>query len=66
MSDCGCGVVQAKGDPHGRSISSLGGLGRKRKKSTTCKRVRQLDGTTKRVCSSAKPKKPTKRSKRRK
>lgn len=29
--DCGCGVMQASGDPNGRSISNLGGLGRVKK-----------------------------------
>lgn len=30
--NCGCGVMKAAGDPHGRSISSLGGLRTKAKR----------------------------------
>lgn len=30
MSDCGCGVMKASGDPNGRSISGLGGASRRK------------------------------------
>ncbi len=32
MAGCGCNVVKASGDPNGRSISNLSGLGRGKKR----------------------------------
>lgn len=54
---CGCGVMQASGDPNGRSISSLKGIGshgKKRKTAKRCRTVKLKNGKTKRVCSPAK------------
>lgn len=57
MAGCGCNVVQASGDPHGKSISALGGIKARARKAPAGKVRCTFEGKKKKtrlVCRDAK------------